>query len=152
MTPADLLDRYRAHLRHRLADCRVPEHLQSGLLAYLTERRPVGRFLTAVLENNLLEAVQRADPASDAALRNIVNFLSWHAPALAWGSVDHVAAWLADEAPVSMPFDITVDRAVSLTTFDAGRREHTPRGLGRPTTRCTSGDVPRARRTRRRID
>lgn len=105
MTTTSDLTAYRAHLTLRLTERGVPEHLHRGLLAYFTERRPVGHFLTALLENNLVEAMRRADDESAVALRRLVEFLWSHAPAPAWGSPENVRAWLADVNPVPTPFD-----------------------------------------------
>lgn len=100
-----LIEEYRAHLQVRLEERGIPEHLQPGLLAYFTERRPVGGFLTACLCDHLSIAVVRADDESVLALKGIVEFLYWHAPATAWGSPERVQAWLADTSPVPTPFD-----------------------------------------------
>ena len=75
----------------------IPPLILRGLERYRDERIPVGPFLTAVLENNLSEAVVRADPDSYAALREIVQWVYWEMPAPAWGSPAHVAAWLKVE-------------------------------------------------------
>lgn len=98
-------DAYRTHLRNCLLDGNVPEHLHEGLVAYLTERRPVGSFLHAVLANDLTQAITRADPISTLGLRETVLFLLNHAPAPAWGSHEQVDAWLEDTAPVPKIFD-----------------------------------------------
>ncbi len=66
---------YREHLRAKLQERGIPEHLHSGLLAYFTERRPVGSFLRACLENNLSDAVLRADDHSVKAIKGLVEFL-----------------------------------------------------------------------------
>lgn len=96
---------YRDYLQEKLAERSIPDHLWPGLLAYVCERRPVGGFLTACLENDLTRAVLNADPLSGAALRGIVEFLAWHVPGTAWGSPDIVHAWLAETGPVPTPFD-----------------------------------------------
>jgi len=92
-------DDFRVHLRRRLIECDVPVTLHDGLIEYLAARRPVGEFLTAVLKNDLRNAVVRADARSSLALRQIVLFLHNYAGADAWGSPAVVAAWLADPQP-----------------------------------------------------
>ena len=87
---------YRAYLARRLADCEVPGGLRDGLIHYVAERRPVGHFLTAVLENNLREAMARADSDSRAKLYQIVFFLYNYTPAPCWGSVQNVNEWLSE--------------------------------------------------------
>jgi hypothetical protein len=98
-------DDYRAHLRRRLIESNVPENLHEGLIAYMTERRPVGSFLTAVLSNDLQQAVTRADPITGRRLRETVLFLHNYAPAPSWGSPAAVTAWLVDTAAVPEIFE-----------------------------------------------
>lgn len=72
---------------------RVPEHVAEGLIAYVRHGRPVGGFLTAVLCNDLKEAVGRAD---EQCLDNLVAIVGWlynEAPAACWGSLEKVNAW-----------------------------------------------------------
>jgi hypothetical protein len=76
-------------------DCGVPRHIREGLIAYCTERRQVGGFLTAVLSNDLGESVARADHENAANLPGIVRWLYWHAPGDSWGSPERVKAWLS---------------------------------------------------------
>lgn len=76
---------------------RLPLATQEGLQGYIEERRHVGHFLTAVLSNDLREAVNRADEHNLAAIGAIVQWLFWNAPAECWGSPKHVQAWLARE-------------------------------------------------------
>jgi len=93
--------------RDPLPDCResdwqdVPPHLREGLKAYLIDRVRPGAFLSAVLTNNLTDAVLRADPASLGSLKDLVLFLHNYAPANSHGSSELFEAWLAHgiEAP-----------------------------------------------------
>jgi hypothetical protein len=91
---------YRKHLRDRLVQCHVPDHLHEGLVEYLADRRPTGRFLMAVLSNDLIEAATRADPFNRAHLADIVLFLLNYAPANSFGSEQRVSDWLASTSPV----------------------------------------------------
>jgi hypothetical protein len=59
------------------------------------QRGPTGDFVTAVLENDLHNAVGRADHKSLAALSSIVAWVYNEMPAPAWGSPEKVAAWRA---------------------------------------------------------
>jgi hypothetical protein len=52
-----------------------------------------GGFLTAVLENNLKEAVGRADEHNSLTLSDIVSFVYNHLPSVCWGSPDAVDRW-----------------------------------------------------------
>lgn len=73
----------------------IPPLVLRGLEKYRDERAPVGSFLTAVLGNDLHEAVARADVDSMAALKDIGFYLHWEMPPKCWGSPEKVAAWLA---------------------------------------------------------
>ncbi|MFN3650046.1 MAG: hypothetical protein ACK47B_10750 [Armatimonadota bacterium] len=79
----------------------IPARLIESLEAYITERRPTGSFLRAVLHNDLRESVGRADPQSLAALPHLVSLLYTQAPAPCWGSPEAVEAWLAGGEEVS---------------------------------------------------
>ncbi len=71
-----------------------PDMLEA-LRDYVTYGRPLGWFLTKVLENNLVEALGAAD---DENLVTIPAFGAWlynEAPSRCWGSAEKVAAWLA---------------------------------------------------------
>lgn len=54
---------------------------------------PPGGFVRAVLENNLREAVRRADPFSRAALPSIVAYCEERLSPESWGSLEKVEAW-----------------------------------------------------------
>lgn len=73
----------------------VPGHLWAGLRRYFVERVEPGHFLVSLLENDLREAVGRADPTSFAALPDLCKFLYNFAPARSHGSKAFVEAWIA---------------------------------------------------------
>lgn len=71
-------------------------HLKDGLRRYLTDRIETGGFLRRVLENDLSRAVGHANPSlSMAQMKTLVQYLNSSFPAIAWGSPEKVAAWLA---------------------------------------------------------
>lgn len=72
----------------------VPHHLRDGVMQYCLVGRPIGHFLTAVMENDLREAVARGDEMSLAGLRGIVQFMYNYGPGQAWGSRAKVDAWM----------------------------------------------------------
>ena len=88
----DLSDEAIAGLR---AD--VPAHLLDGLDGYVRDRYPVGHFLTALLENDLLGAYSHADATSEAALPALVRYLHGCLPTAAYGSPAKVSAWLGEK-------------------------------------------------------
>jgi len=73
----------------------IPQRIKDGIDLYVTHGIQPGGFLRAVLENDLLRAVQRADAESLAALPVIVCYLYSNVRADCWGSRPAVAEWLA---------------------------------------------------------
>lgn len=71
----------------------IPDYMQEGLIQHILVGRPTGHFLTAVLSNDLKEAVSRADEVNRWALSNYVIFLYSHAPIGCWGSPTNVKYW-----------------------------------------------------------
>lgn len=78
---------------------RVPEGLRDGLQLYLDEHIQPGHFLTAVLQNDMKEAMGRADLRSRVGLFDIIGYLYNHAPAPAWGGKKQVELWLTPTIP-----------------------------------------------------
>lgn len=68
--------------------------LLNGLERYRNDGIATGSFLRAVLENNLIDAVKRADETSLASLRSLVFTIDEHLPQAAYGSPAAVEAWL----------------------------------------------------------
>lgn len=76
---------------------RISAHMLDALKRYTEKHCPVGDFLTAVLENNLSEAVGKAD---DYNLRNLPAFVGYlynEAPSQCWGSKEKVKKWLEEK-------------------------------------------------------
>ena len=73
---------------------KLPEHMQSGARLYIEEGIRPGSFLTAVLENNLTQAVQFADSTNRNLLSIYVEWMHWDIPSLAHGSPQLVSAWM----------------------------------------------------------
>ncbi|MCB1511871.1 MAG: hypothetical protein KDJ36_13300 [Hyphomicrobiaceae bacterium] len=67
----------------------------ADLRVYLEQGQHRNHFLTALLENDLFEAVGRADAANLAALAEYCSWLNTYAPRMAYGSRERVAAWIA---------------------------------------------------------
>lgn len=82
-----------AELEQSLAAYAVPEHLHDGLILYVTDHVLPGGFLSAVLRNDLLDAFNRADDESMAAMPNLVKWLYNCAPSPCWRSADAVRRW-----------------------------------------------------------
>ena len=53
-----------------------------------------GQFLTEVLVNDLTQAITRADEASVQNIKQIVMWMIWEIPSIAWGSRDAMNTWI----------------------------------------------------------
>lgn len=73
---------------------RLPSHMHDGLLRYLELGLRPGHFLTAILKNDLAEAVSRADDENQRLIADYILVLVDHAPSDAWGSPAKVEQWL----------------------------------------------------------
>lgn len=81
----------------------LPEHIRGGMERYIEGRIPPGDFLTAVLSNDLMQAVGRADRINRQKLADIIYFLYTEAPAMCWGSPERVKRWLEGEKNEVLP-------------------------------------------------
>ena len=67
---------------------------KTSLNRYRDDRQPLGSFLNAVLENDLVGSYQRADPESRAIIYELLQYIWMELPASSWGSPRRVRAWL----------------------------------------------------------
>lgn len=72
---------------------KLPAGLQEGLRRYVEHGLVPGGFLTACIENNLLNAACRGDRDNINALPEIMRWLYNCTPAMCWGSRDKLLAW-----------------------------------------------------------
>ncbi len=84
-----------ADYRVALVESGVPPHTHEGYIRYLCEHILPGRFLQAILENDLRSALICADDHNQKKLYQHVAFLVNHAPADCWGSPERVASWVS---------------------------------------------------------
>ena len=68
--------------------------IKNGLDRYANDRVPTGDFLRAVLENNLMEAIARADTENLRDLFEICSYVYNHIPSACHGSQAKVRNWL----------------------------------------------------------
>jgi len=80
-------------LKEILKETRLPDYMHEGLILYLVEGILPGDFLTAVLQNDFMEACGRADATNRDLLFDYALFLYNDAPRWAWGSVEKVRQW-----------------------------------------------------------
>ena len=69
----------------------------AAIRRYVDERIPPGDFLTAVIDNDLKEAVKRADDDNVANLPAFVAYFYNEVPGPCWGSPTRRRAWLAPQ-------------------------------------------------------
>jgi len=72
---------------------RLPEHMQSSAKAYVDHGQIPGGFIKAVLQNDLVAAVSRADSKNEDAIKDWVMWMYNDIPSQAWGSEEAIAQW-----------------------------------------------------------
>jgi hypothetical protein len=79
----------------------IPHYMWGGIGRYVLFGIAPGDFLTAVINNDLKEAVGRADLANQATLAGYVKFFFNHVPSNCWGypgAVKDWQEWVAEQA------------------------------------------------------
>lgn len=79
---------------HYSDDTNIPDHMLAALKRYLEHRIQPGSFLTAVLSNDLTEAVGRADDINIYLLPAYVRYCHNEIPSVCWSNPGRVRAWL----------------------------------------------------------
>lgn len=72
----------------------IPEYIIRALERYQSDGLSTGGFLYAVLSNNLMEAVARADADNKRALPEICSYVYNEMPYSSHGSPEKVDAWI----------------------------------------------------------
>lgn len=72
----------------------ISDRMLSHVRAYCEEGRPVGHFLSAVIDNDLFEAVARADEENLANLRAFTGYFYNEANPACYGSREKRLAWI----------------------------------------------------------
>jgi len=75
----------------------IPERMMTAIRRYVEHGVSPGNFLSAVIQNNLSEAVGRAD---DENLKNIPAFVAYfynECPMGCWGSPERMEVWINDK-------------------------------------------------------
>ena len=81
--------------RFAISNYPIRADIREALEAYADKGRGLGDFLTAIVENDLFEAVSRADYYNLISLRNICSFIYTYLPASCWGNPAKVQAHYA---------------------------------------------------------
>jgi len=71
----------------------LPEGMRDSIVAYVEHGIPLGHFLDALLSNDFMGAVKRADEENLPALGNWGVYLYNYAPPRCFGSAEKVQAW-----------------------------------------------------------
>lgn len=72
----------------------LPENLRGGVERYIEDGVATGDFLKAVISNDLINAVGRADFLNIDRLAGIVNWFYNNAPMSCWGSKEKYEDWV----------------------------------------------------------
>ncbi|MCK4759329.1 MAG: hypothetical protein KAT69_04740 [Candidatus Aminicenantes bacterium] len=72
----------------------IPTHMRYGVEMYVEKGQRPGAFLVAILENNLIESVARADSTNRDHIIEWAKFLYTEMPSRSWGSKEKVEAWI----------------------------------------------------------
>jgi len=73
---------------------KLPTHMRDGFRRYIEHGIEGGGFINAVLENNLMRAMGKADDFNRVAMFSICDFVYNDAPATCHGSPERVRAWI----------------------------------------------------------
>ena len=79
---------------YQFRDFYIPLRMMGAIDRYIKHGIPPGDFLTAVICNNLSEAVARADEENMANLPAYVAYFYNEAPGLCWGSRIKMDTWI----------------------------------------------------------
>ena len=97
MSKADekMMDMQRMFLEKNAIEMDIPDYMIESLVQYILIGRPVGHFLTAIINNDLKGAVNRGDDMNQCRIVNYVKFLFNYAPHGSWGYEGSTNMWIA---------------------------------------------------------
>jgi len=79
---------------YRFRDWYIPQRMMGAIDRYVNQGIQPGHFLTAVISNDLKEALSRADEENLDNLSAYVSYFYNKAPSACWGSEEKMKAWL----------------------------------------------------------
>lgn len=85
---------YRDQLVQQLQSCGIPRTMWESIVEYIVVGRITGAFLAALLSNDLLLAVKKADEVNIQRLRDYVSFLEGCAPVGCYGTSAAYQSWI----------------------------------------------------------
>jgi len=84
-------------------DFYIPDRMMEGIERYIKHGISPGHFLTAIITNDLREAVSRADDENIENIPAYVNYFYNVAPAACWGSPEIMDSWIKISHPPPLP-------------------------------------------------
>jgi hypothetical protein len=75
----------------------VPKSTIDSIIRYLEYGCPPGGFVEAVLANDLIGSVGRADSTNIRYLKNICAYVKWNIDCSSWGSYEIVRKYINDK-------------------------------------------------------
>ena len=76
----------------------IPERMMGGIERYINHGITPGHFLTAVLKNDLMEAISHGDLENQKNLVAYAGYLYNEAPTACYGSPEKVKAWVKSKS------------------------------------------------------
>lgn len=73
---------------------RIPSYMHHAVFAYVIDHQKTGNFLQAVIQNNLLDAVCRADVENLFVIKGWAKLFHNFTPSLCHGSKEKYDAWI----------------------------------------------------------
>ena len=80
-------------MSYTFRDFYIPDHMMGGVERYIENGISPGHFLTAIITNDLREAVGRADDENVKNIPAYVGYFYNEAPLACWGSPESMKAW-----------------------------------------------------------
>ncbi len=71
----------------------IPGYMHDGVRNHILHGRAVGGFLSALFNNDLMGAFERADMTNQMCMRKYAEFLYNYAPAGCYGSIEKTNEW-----------------------------------------------------------
>ncbi len=81
----------------------IRDNIIEGINRYVLYHCEVGHFLTAVLQNNLREALARADDENIKTILQIVSYCHNEIPGGCWGTPEKQREWVKGEPSIGNP-------------------------------------------------
>lgn len=76
----------------------IPEHMREALRRYVEDGIQPGSFLTAIIRNDLCEAVNRADDTNLPLIKLYVQWFYNEAPGTCWHNRENMTEWMRARA------------------------------------------------------